>query len=138
MANTVLVPNSTQNEYKESSPSTKFKNFIIKLPRRISSVHSDMKVNPNRLVGFQQQLEAKGISRRTTKVLTNARRKETQSNYQVDPFRYPLNFVLDSLVHLYQLDTHIRPQASIGQPYQLSTVMIFRLLLEKTPLLRTL
>ena len=82
MAILVLLSNSTQNDCKNSSLSTKFKKFITKLPRRISSAGSDKKVNPSCLVGFQQQLAAKGISRRAVQLVTNARRKGTYSNYQ--------------------------------------------------------
>ena len=76
----VLVSNSTQNEYKESSPSTKFKKFTTKPPGGISSVGSDRKVSLRCLAGFQQQLAAKGILRRATQRVTVAKRKKTQSN----------------------------------------------------------
>ena len=42
----------------------------------------DRKVSPRCQAGFQQQLAAKRISRRAAKLVTNARRKGNQSNYQ--------------------------------------------------------
>ena len=85
-------------------------------------------------------------------LVINARRKGNKSNYQsawnkrtswwhqqkVNPFRCSLDFILEYPAHLYQLGYSSWAIDIQRSAISASTVVIFHLLLETTPLLRTL
>ena len=127
MAISFLLFNSTQNEYEESSPSTKFKKFSTKPLGGISSIGSDREKLT--LAAWLVSSNKRNI-KKGRPTCHNARRKGTSwgHEHKVVPFRYFEIFYLPCI----SIVIHIRSSALIGKPYQLSTVMSFCLLLKST------
>lgn len=117
MANTTMVRPTTGNVSAESASASSLSKSIKGSTGKHPSTCKEQLSNTSGVENFRKNLADTGISERAAGLITAARRPGSLSNYesswgkwsswcgkqQVSPFRCSVNFVLDFLAELYQL-----------------------------------
>lgn len=118
LANTTMVRTVTTNVSTESNVTASSFQLVSRSTRSDTSFGTKWVPKVGGLENFRKNLANEGISERAAGLITNARRQGSLANYesswgkwsgwcskqQIDPFKCPLNFVLDFLAELYDLD----------------------------------
>jgi len=115
LAITTLVSNSFRNVSKITTSITQTRESISKHPGIFSSSSNEQFNEVGSVVCFRENFSSEGISQKASELITNARRSGTISNYksswrkwagwceqkQINPFRAPLNEILNFLAGLF-------------------------------------
>ena len=115
LANTVVVSASVGNADKETSSDTKFNHTLSRSKRESSSISVEQNSYISGMAGFREELSLQGVSEETTQLIAKSRRLSALGNYEstwkkwsgwcdswkIDPFRCPVNYVLEHLSSLF-------------------------------------
>ena len=115
LANTVVVSASVGNSDKDTNSDTKFNHTFSRSKRESSSISVKQNSYISGMAGFREGLSLQGVSEETTQLIGKSRRQSALGNYEstwkkwsgwcdswkTDPFRCPVNYVLEHLSSLF-------------------------------------
>ena len=115
LANTTVVSASVEHVSKKTNFDPNFNHTIAIASRESTSVSTKQNSRTSGLAGYRKGLSLQGLSDKATQLITESRRPGTLGNYEsawkkwsswcdsrkVDPFRCPLNCVLEYLSFLF-------------------------------------
>ena len=115
MGSTAMVPPTVSNGSKKPNLTATTAQSLDKFRGYDAPTSAKHDLETNGMAHLREQLQSSGISKSASNLILNARTAGTRSNYnanwekfscwcnkqQVDPFKCPLNYVINFLAHLY-------------------------------------
>ena len=115
LTNTVLISTSVENANKKTNSNTKFNHTFNRSKRKSQSISVEQNSYASATAGFRKGLSLRKVTEETTQLIVKSRRQSSLGNvesawkkwsgscdsWKVDPFRCPVNYVLEYLSSLF-------------------------------------